>query len=709
MKKNILILLSILMLTSCGKKEVVDNADDYENIENEEEVITYPNTYDNTAYEEVSEFIETFDQNNSWVFEGYGDYKIDSNIKEINIHDGNNEIGDTKLSVDNVLVKSGENTVYFNISSDVKKDINIKIGDYLNTSIKVKKGYNEYSLNFSCASDNNTSIVFELGDKSKTSHTLKISDFAIIPNNSNITARTNQVGYLSKLEKEVVFVNTNPGDYFYVCKKDDGEVVYTGKISASSFEEDSNETVYKGFFKDVKDSGEYYIRSEFGCYSYDFKVGDDIYSELSSDALYFIYLQRCGSDLVDEKYGLSHPACHTGETKIWTTLEEKYIDTIGGWHDAGDYGKYMTTTNKTLGDLLYAYKYGSNKSEDLLNEIRYGLEFILKMQNDYGNVYNKVGTMSFCGFISPEFDTDQIYALWTWTASTSGFAGVTGVAYDIFKDVDADFAQRLLDAHNLAVAALMVNTEASNEGNPSEFGIGTYYIDDESSERLFAYATAFKTSGDYKYVELINKILDNGLTANYTSINCRLFAYAVLLDTLNEGEDLYTKIKDKLKEECDFLADNIIGNGYAYPYEVYYWGSNGYVCDGVNELLLGARYLKEDKYLVRASEAINYVLGMNTLNLCFVEGYGINSPRTIHSRLAESHGVANIKGALANGVDQFLTEGILENYFSQESPIATRFLDNADSYTNVEPTIYDNSTFILSLSLLEYANTNPLG
>lgn len=703
MKRFILILLSIFILTSCAKKEVVDT-EDVDNKE-DEETITYPNTYDNTAYEEPLEYKESLESNNTWIFEGSGEYSRELNIKNISIHDGDNEASNTKLYVDNVLIKSGSNTISFNISSTISKSINISVGSYLNKKVELKEGYNEFSYDFDCPSDDNVSVIFELGDKSSTSHTIKMSDLAITSSNNNISARVNQVGYLSKLEKEVTFID-NPGDYFYVCKKDTGEVIYTGDISLGEYENDSDEIVYKGFFKEVKDSGEYYIRSELGSYSYDFKIGSDIYEELDKDVLYFIYLQRCGMDIEDDKYGLSHPACHTADSKVWTSLEEKYINTTGGWHDAGDYGKYLTTINKTIADLLYAYKYGDNKSDEVLDEARYGLEFILKLQNTYGGVYNKVGTMSFSSFISPEEDTAQTYALWPWTASTASFAGVTGVAYQIYKDIDEEFANRCLDAHNLAVASLLVATGPSNEGNPEEFSIGTYYVDDESDDRLFAYSLAYANSGDPKYIDLINNILNNGLDRSYNTLNSRVFAYACLLDTLNENDELYIKISEMLKEECDTLADGVTSNGYAYPLSEYYWGSNGYVCDSVSELLLGARYLNEDKYKVKASEAFNYVLGMNTLNMCFVQGYGTNAPLTIHSRLARSKGVSSIKGALANGVDQYLTEGILADYFTDDSPIATRFIDNRDSYTSVEPTIYYNAALVLSLSLLEYANNN---
>ena len=71
-------------------------------------------------------------------------------------------------------------------------------------------------------------------------------------------------------------------------------------------------------------------------------------------------------------------------------------DNIGGWHDAGDYGRYMVTTGISAGTLLWTWEiYGKkienislripesgNGTPDILNEARWGLEWMLKMQDD---------------------------------------------------------------------------------------------------------------------------------------------------------------------------------------------------------------------------------------------------------------------------------------------------------------------------------------
>ena len=99
------------------------------------------------------------------------------------------------------------------------------------------------------------------------------------------------------------------------------------------------------------------------------------------------------------------------------------IETLGGWHDAGDFGKYTVPTAVTLADLLMAYEFfptvfeesinipeSGNGVPDILNESRFALDWLLKMQDlKTGGVHHKVSTKSFPGFIMPEKDSDVRY------------------------------------------------------------------------------------------------------------------------------------------------------------------------------------------------------------------------------------------------------------------------------------------------------------
>lgn len=681
--KKIFLLLMIILLSSCsfGNKE---NEDD----DKKEEIVNV-NNYDNIPVEEFKPYKETFNNNSAWNLEGDGSFVSELNKKQIVV---NNDVVTLKSSP--FMMKNGN----YNVSFISTNSGHIKIASnddvYLDSDFEIGDVSLDYRL-----SDINYEVVVNLsfvGDS-------EIDDFSISCDNKTYGALSNQITYLDNLNKQVVF-NNNPGNYYGIYNANDDSLVYVGNVTEVIFENDTNQWLYKGYFKDLETDGEYYIKSEFGYYSKNFTINDS-YNELLEGVLEAIYVQRCGHDTEGV---LGHPACHTAPSKVFSYTKEEYIDTTGGWHDAGDYGKYGVVENKVIADLLFSYLYGDNKDEKLIDEIKFGLDYVLKLQNEYGGVYNKVVSKNFADFVSPELDEQETYLLSPWTSVTASFAGITGLAYEAFKNDDKELADKCLNAHNKAIDYLLNNQNPSNPKNPDEFNVGTYYVENETDERLFAYSVAYKLTRDNKYKELCKSLLNTGVDSDNMVANCRTYAYIVLLDSLEYNSKEYVQVKERLKSDCDAICDGVSSNVYAYPYTAYAWGSNQHVCEAINKLLLASRYYKDERYVVKASEMIDYILGLNVLDMSFIWGYGYKYPQTIHSRLAYAKAQNMIKGAMCNGVDQLLSDGEIGKYFDDNSPIGTRFVDNSNSYSNVEPAINYNSALYLSLSLLEYANRKPI-
>ena len=95
-------------------------------------------------------------------------------------------------------------------------------------------------------------------------------------------------------------------------------------------------------------------------------------------------------------------------------------DGTGGWHDAGDYNKYTVNGAFTAGNDAQARGKTSRKAgaayvsifrnraiptPDFLDEVRWELDWLLKMQDGDGSVYHKVSALKFCGFILPDKET----------------------------------------------------------------------------------------------------------------------------------------------------------------------------------------------------------------------------------------------------------------------------------------------------------------
>ena len=157
-----------------------------------------------------------------------------------------------------------------------------------------------------------------------------------------------------------------------------------------------------------------------------------------------LYLQRCGTAVQDSDFG--HAACHTGIATIYGTNDK--IDVSGGWHDAGDYGRYIVPAAKSVADLLYAYDANpelysdnigipesGNGIPDILDEVRYELEWMKKMQRADGGVYHKVTCENFPGYVSPEAETAPLIVTPVSTTSTADFCASMALAYEFYKDI----------------------------------------------------------------------------------------------------------------------------------------------------------------------------------------------------------------------------------------------------------------------------------
>ena len=93
-------------------------------------------------------------------------------------------------------------------------------------------------------------------------------------------------------------------------------------------------------------------------------------------------------------------------------------DNIGGWHDAGDYGRYVVNSGISTGALLWAWEINGKKlakislnipesgngTPDILSEIRWNLSWMLKMQDEDGGVWHKQTSEHFSGFVMPQDD-----------------------------------------------------------------------------------------------------------------------------------------------------------------------------------------------------------------------------------------------------------------------------------------------------------------
>ena len=507
----------------------------------------------------------------------------------------------------------------------------------------------------------------------------------------------NQVGYRPESSKTAVFKNADNAESFSVVNADTNQVVYTGKLSDSKNYSSADQNTKKGDFSAVKDSGKYYISCEGLDNSYTFEIGDNVYKNLIDDSVRMLYLQRCGCQVDDAVFG--HGACHNTMAKVYGT--DQTIDVSGGWHDAGDYGRYIVPAAKAVADLLYAYQ--ENPDSSFLEEAKYEIEWMKKMQSDNGGVYHKVTCENFPAYVAPEKETAELIVTPVSTTSTADFCGAMALAYEFYKDSDSSFAQDCLERAERAWAFLEANPNLIFE-NPEDISTGEYGDTSDKDERYWASAQLYRATKNQKYLSYIeNNSISTGL--DWSTVGDYGNIALITMKDIDRDSSIYTKALASVISQADKLVSLSNSNDYGAAVSKFNWGSNMTIANAGIILGLAYKSTGESKYLDSANVQLDYLLGKNPLGTCFVTGYGTVSPQNPHHRPSMAVNQA-MKGMLVGGVNQNLEDSAAKAY-CQDLPSAKRYVDNSESYSTNEITIYWNSPLTYLLTLTEKKSDEP--
>ena len=539
-------------------------------------------------------------------------------------------------------------------------------------------------------------VVLEIVDDSEVDYS------SVGPYQAPILA--NQIGYRTN-DKKTAVVRGEGGDEFKVVNAANDEVVYTGTLGAAVENSSAKETDRIADFSEVKTAGKYYITCGDLDKSYEFVIADNPYQELAKQAVRMFYLQRCGSDIEDEKFG--HKACHTELATVYGTTDK--IDVSGGWHDAGDYGRYTVAAAKAVADLLYAYDANpdlftddlgipesGNNVPDILDEVRYELEWMLKMQAADGGVYHKVSCATFPGFIMPEKETDELIVTPVSSTATADFVASMAMAYEFYKGVDEAFAKKCLAAAEKSWAYLEANPDF-NFKNPKDISTGDYGDKTDKDERYWAACQMYRATGDGKYLSGVSDVktgLDWSTVGDYGNI--ALTTIKVPEGQLVNRNALAEAAQASLEKTAASAEKTVNASPYGSPVTSYNWGSNMTIANA--GIILGLEG-KTDA----ANEVLNYLLGKNPLGACFVTGFGTVSPTAPHHRPSMAKGSAQ-PGMLVGGVNSNLEDSAAKAY-CKTNPPAKCWVDKEESYSTNEITIYWNSPLVYLLAVTEKADT----
>ncbi|HVK16523.1 MAG TPA: glycoside hydrolase family 9 protein [Fimbriiglobus sp.] len=490
-----------------------------------------------------------------------------------------------------------------------------------------------------------------------------------------------QIGWRADSPKVAVFTDPvngqnspasyTPGATFQVRRTGDDTVVFTGAVvqwGGGAVHGQSGDRAWHGDFSALTTPGEYYVYDPAtDKRSFAFRVRGDVFNPVLKTAGRVFFYQRSGFDKLPQHAGpWSHAASHlqerTAQRIVGSTPQGPGTarDLSGGWWDAGDYNKYVPFTTGVLWDLLSAYEWNpaaftdawnvpasGNGTPDLLDEVRWELDWLLRMQLTDGSVINRVGQTSYDVGSGPTADTQPHYYTAATTWATASFAASTAHAARVFAPFDATYAATLRQAAErawgyLTATPTMQPASGSDGGNLAAAAAGGNAGMDLRL-RILASAELWRLTGTASYKTYFeanyrstaarengfHPILDNRFDPSVgTDLNRALVTYSL---TPGATAAIVTESKTALKNHIDWIirpeyAANDPYRGFMWDGH-YTWGSNQLKANWANLLTYAIKLgvgtaAERTEYRAIAEEYLHYFHGRNPMAMTYLTNAG---------------------------------------------------------------------------------------
>jgi endoglucanase len=533
--------------------------------------------------------------------------------------------------------------------------------------------------------------------------------------------KIDQVGYLPEAPKLAFVVSSRPASDFTVRRKRDDSIAYRGKLSEPVNDPDSNDQLQTAEFSNLKEHGSYYLDVPGVGRSWSFAIEPNVYSHGFYLSLRAFYGQRCGTavDLSPDFPGYKHSACHLNGAFHPTSGRSGAHVSQKGWHDAGDYGRYVVNSGISTAELLWAWELfgprvaniklnipeSQNNTPDILDEVRWNLDWMLSMQDDDGGVWHKQTSENFAPFVMPENDKLTSYVIGTGkdpykgSCATADFAAVMAIAARAYQPFDAQYAKHCLTAAEKAWEWLQ-KYPAVTFRNSNNVLTGGYGDNDCRDEIVWAAAELWRTTRNDAFEryfldhfsEQLPTIRAIGPPAWQRVAPLGLWTYV-----LGGGTD--RNAVEGIRQASLRAADEIVrrSNQNAYRTSMttaeFVWGSNA-VAANYGVQLLVTNVMKPDvRYKQTAAENLHYLLGRNTFSMSWVTQLGEHPFRHPHHRPSQADNNAEPwPGMLSGGPNQHRQDPAMKKLGNL--PPAKMYLDDWESYATNEIAINWNAPLV---------------
>jgi hypothetical protein len=557
------------------------------------------------------------------------------------------------------------------------------------------------------------------------------------------------LGYTPQTIKVAVFGSKNiiQIDGFTILDASTEEIAYSSKEIVSKGEFGPFTSSYRLDFSSFSKEGSYYIKVG-EIKSPIFRINTDVYDGTADFLLKYMRQQRCGYNpyLTD--------SCHLNDGYIVynPTKNGQRIDVTGGWHDATDYLQYTATSANAIFQLLFAYrenpnafgdKYqanglpGSNGIPDVIDEAKFGMDWLLKMNPSPTEYYNQIADdRDHVGFRLPNEDK-AIYSkdhigrpvylasaekqgLLKYQNRSTGVASTAGKyasTYAIGADVFAEFFPEIIE--NLKKRAIEAYTFGKQNPGVSQTAPcrGPYFYEEDNwlDDMELAASEIFKLTKEEGFKkDAINFASQEKISPWIGKDSVNHYQYYPFLNVGHN--ELATSLKgiekkeitNNYKDGLELLYDR----GKKNPFFVgipFIWCSNNYITAAVSQCKLYQELSGDKKYTEMEASLRDWLFGCNPWGTSMIVGLPKNgdSPVYPHSSLHKLNGYQTYGGLVDGPVYGSIFNNLIGLVLEREDPYADLqsnhfvYHNDAGDYSTNEPTMDGTASLVYYLASLE--------
>ncbi len=596
--------------------------------------------------------------------------------------------------------------------------------------------------------------------------------------------KIDQFGYFPTAKKVAVIVDPqsgynaaesfNPGtgaNQYQVRRWSDDAVVLSGTLQAWNGGATHGQSGDKGWWFDfsaLTTAGSYYIfdvQNNVGSYRFD--IGDTVYDEAMKHAMRSFYYQRLNfakqAPYTDHKWadGASYEGAN--QDRFATSRFSKgnaatAKDLHGGWMDAGDVNKYTTFAESAVIQLAEAYRINPNAFKDnynipesgngipdILDELKYELDFLKRMQDGTGTngFFLKMGVDNYNEVSPISTDTRPRYYLPECTSATLAGAAMFAVAGQTFKT----HASLLSYGNDLIVRAeaawnrtkITTNNFTTFETNNDDGDIKSGDADRTAEEQLgSAFVTAvylyeatgkaeYKTFVESQYVN-VKPFKDTWWGPYWIPQQLAFLRYTTLSGV---SATVANNIRNQkagmnyLMSVTDYSAATDLYRAYM-PDSQHHWGSNQVRSNGgalnLDFITFNINPASQTQYREVAEQYLHWMNGVNPMNLVMLSNMSVagaeNSVNEIYHTWFTNGTVWDNVLTSANGpAPGYVTGGPNKSYGGSVANITNQPPQKAykewnngspeNSWEITEPSIYNQAAYIMLLGRLMNTTTPP--